>query len=114
VIILNDISELFQGKIMSEIAVFRDKSSTPSYRTVFTYRNYFVVVKRFGSSKDGADFSIKLFKNPGHLIETFKRWNTNIRVISGSDREFEYAIEQFNIFLVDVGCNPINDENPTD
>lgn len=113
-IILNDISELFQGKTMPEIAVFRDNSSIPNYRTVFRHRNYFVVVKRFGGSKGGTDFSIKLFKNPEHLIETFTRWNTNIRVISGSDREVEYAIKQFNIFLVDVGCNTINDENSTD
>ena len=107
---MNDISELFQGKNMPEIAVFQDKSSSPSYRTVFPYRNYFVVVKRFGDSNGGTDFSIKLFKNPEHLIETFSRWNTNIRVITGSDIEIEFAIEQFNFFLVDAGSNPISDE----
>ena len=55
-------------------------------------------------------------RDPQHLFETFARWNTNIRLTSGNDihREIEFALEQFNIFLADVGCNPINDENPTD
>ena len=105
-----DISLLFHEGKMAEKAVFTNNfDPNPNYRTIFCFKNYIVVVKRCGNSMNASNFSIKLSRDPQHLFETFARWNTNIRLTSGNDihREIEFALEQFNSFLADVGCDPI-------
>jgi protein-tyrosine phosphatase len=100
----------------SSILVFRESTIIyPNYRCVFKFQNYFVVVKRFGRSNSGLEYSIKLFENGNNFIRTFSFWNTRLLVsrIEDTRKESEFALKNFNKFL-DVATTKLIDINNFD
>jgi hypothetical protein len=86
----------------SSILVFREATVIyPNYRSIFKFQNYFVVVKRFGRSNLGREYSIKLFENCNNFIHTFSFWNTKILVSQTEEirKESEFALKYFNKLL---------------